>query len=73
MALETGAGAISQLFPCRLKNVANKAIATHLGINVSTVRKHLESIYYKMRVKSRTEAIAQALAKLGLLPSLPVS
>jgi DNA-binding CsgD family transcriptional regulator len=49
----------------------NKTIATHLGVNVSTVRKHLESIYSKFGVHSRTEAIAQALAKLGLLQSLP--
>jgi DNA-binding NarL/FixJ family response regulator len=50
----------------------NKEIATHLSINVSTVRKHLESIYCKLGVHSRTEAIAQALGKLGFLHSLPV-
>jgi DNA-binding CsgD family transcriptional regulator len=50
----------------------NKAIATHLSINVSTVRKHLESIYCKFGVHSRTEAIAQALAKLGLLQLPPI-
>jgi DNA-binding CsgD family transcriptional regulator len=50
----------------------NKAIATQLSINVSTVRKHLESIYSKLGVQSRTEAIAQALAKLGLLQSPPI-
>jgi DNA-binding CsgD family transcriptional regulator len=47
----------------------NKTIATHLGVNVSTVRKHLESIYGKFGVHSRTEAIAQALEKLGILNS----
>jgi DNA-binding CsgD family transcriptional regulator len=45
----------------------NKAIAAQLSINISTVRKHLESIYRKFGVHSRTEAIAQTLAKLGLL------
>jgi DNA-binding NarL/FixJ family response regulator len=50
----------------------NKAIATQLSINVSTVRKHLESIYCKWGVHSRTEAIAQALAKLGVLNSPPL-
>jgi DNA-binding CsgD family transcriptional regulator len=45
----------------------NKTIATHLGINVSTVRKHLESIYGKLGVHNRTEAITQALRKLGIL------
>jgi hypothetical protein len=49
-----------------------KAIATHLSINVSTVRKHLESIYCKFGVHSRTEAIAQALAKLGILNLPPL-
>jgi DNA-binding CsgD family transcriptional regulator len=45
----------------------NKAIAAQLSVGKSTVRKHLESIYCKLGVQSRTEAIAQALAKLGLL------
>ncbi len=51
----------------------NKAIATQLGIGKSTVRKHLESIYRKLGVQSRTEAIAQALKKLGVLDPLPLS
>jgi DNA-binding CsgD family transcriptional regulator len=63
----------TEVLACVMQGKENKAIATHLSINVSTVRKHLESIYYKMGVKSRTEAIAQALAKLGLLQSLPLS
>ncbi len=45
----------------------NKAIATQLSVNISTIRKHLENIYTKFRVKSRTEAISYALTKLGLL------
>jgi DNA-binding NarL/FixJ family response regulator len=45
----------------------NKSIANQLNINISTVRKHLEHIYNRWGVKSRTEAVAQALAKLGLL------
>jgi DNA-binding CsgD family transcriptional regulator len=49
---------------------SNKAIATQLGVQASTVRKHLENIYLKFGVGSRTEAIAQALEKLGLLRSL---
>ncbi|WP_310486727.1 helix-turn-helix transcriptional regulator [Chamaesiphon sp. VAR_69_metabat_338] len=44
----------------------NKAIAVQLSVHPSTIRKHLENIYSKWGVKSRTEAIAQALAKLGL-------
>jgi DNA-binding CsgD family transcriptional regulator len=44
----------------------NKAIASQLSVSPSTIRKHLEHIYAKWEAKSRTEAIAQALAKLGL-------
>jgi DNA-binding NarL/FixJ family response regulator len=51
----------------------NKAIALELGVNISTIRKHLENIYAKWNVKSRTQAIAQALEKLGFLNSLPSS
>ncbi len=47
----------------------NQAIAQQLTIHISTVRKHLESIYRKLDVQSRTEAIAQALEKLGILNS----
>jgi DNA-binding CsgD family transcriptional regulator len=51
----------------------NKTIASHLNIHISTVRKHLENIYLKWDVQSRTEAIAQALEKLGLLNSLTLN
>ncbi|MGV0025407.1 response regulator transcription factor [Phormidesmis priestleyi] len=51
----------------------NKLIASQLSVGKSTVRKHLESIYHKLGVQSRTEAIAQALEKLGFLHSLPLS
>jgi len=51
----------------------NKAIAAQLSVGKSTVRKHLESIYHKLGVQSRTEAIAQALEKLGVLNLLPLS
>jgi DNA-binding CsgD family transcriptional regulator len=50
----------------------NKAIAAQLSVSQSTVRKHLESIYHKLGVQSRTEAIAQALTKLGVLNPLPL-
>jgi DNA-binding NarL/FixJ family response regulator len=45
----------------------NKAIASQLNIHSTTVRKHLENIYAKWEVKSRTEAIAKALREIGLL------
>ncbi len=45
----------------------NKAIASQLNIHPGTVRKHLENIYHKLDVESRTEAIAHALTKLGIM------
>jgi DNA-binding CsgD family transcriptional regulator len=45
----------------------NKAIASFLSVHISTVRKHLENIYLKLGVQSRTEAIARSLEKLGIL------
>ncbi len=35
----------------------NKAIATSLGIKIDTVEKHLENVYRKLGVTSRTEAV----------------
>jgi DNA-binding CsgD family transcriptional regulator len=45
----------------------NKTIAAQMAVSASTIRKHLESIYRKLNVQSRTEAVAQALQQLGLL------
>jgi DNA-binding CsgD family transcriptional regulator len=45
----------------------NKYIAIQLNIKVGTIRKHLENIYLKLGVRSRTEAVAYALDKLGFL------
>jgi DNA-binding CsgD family transcriptional regulator len=59
----------TEVLSCVMQGKDNKTIATQLNINVSTVRKHLESIYCKLGVHSRTEAIAQALEKLGILNS----
>jgi DNA-binding CsgD family transcriptional regulator len=44
----------------------NQAIATQLSVHPCTIRKHLEHIYTKWNVNSRTEAIAYALNKIGL-------
>jgi ATP/maltotriose-dependent transcriptional regulator MalT len=43
----------------------NRASAAQLSVNIITIRKHLENIYTKFSVKSRTEAIAHALTNLG--------
>jgi DNA-binding NarL/FixJ family response regulator len=57
---------------CIMQGKDNKAIALHLRVGKSTVGKHLEGIYHKFGVQSRTEAIAQALEKLGILNSFPL-
>ncbi|MCI0534975.1 MAG: response regulator transcription factor [Verrucomicrobiales bacterium] len=40
-----------------------KEIASHLGIALDTVRKHVRSVYEKMHVRSRSEAIAKYLKR----------
>jgi DNA-binding NarL/FixJ family response regulator len=52
-----------------LRGKENKMIAMELGVSESTIRRHLESIYSKFGVNSRTAAIAHVLQKLGLLSS----
>jgi DNA-binding CsgD family transcriptional regulator len=47
-------------------------IAEAMSIAKGTVRKHLENLYRKLGVTSRTAAIAQALEKLGLLNVSPL-
>ncbi len=48
------------------KGLTNKAIAAELGLSDRTVQGHLASIYGKLAVASRTEAVTKAL-KLGWL------
>jgi DNA-binding NarL/FixJ family response regulator len=43
----------------------NPEIATITGVQLTTVKKHLESIYTKLGVENRTTAAALALEKLG--------
>jgi DNA-binding CsgD family transcriptional regulator len=57
----------TEVLGCLIQGLDNQAIALKLTIGISTIRKHLESIYRKFGVQSRTEAIAQALQKLGVL------
>jgi DNA-binding NarL/FixJ family response regulator len=48
------------------RGMTNKAIAADLGVSDRTVQGHLASIYGKLAVASRTEAVTRAL-KLGWL------
>jgi DNA-binding NarL/FixJ family response regulator len=43
----------------------NPEIGTITGVQLTTVKKHLESIYAKLGVENRTTAAALALEKLG--------
>ena len=48
------------------KDKSNAAVATVLGCSEGTVRKHLEHLYGKLSVQTRTAAVMVALEKLGL-------
>jgi DNA-binding CsgD family transcriptional regulator len=52
-----------------IQGLDNSAIAVKMGVNICTVRKHLENVYSKLGVKSRAGAIAHTLQKLDLLNS----
>jgi DNA-binding CsgD family transcriptional regulator len=49
------------------KDKSNAQIAKDLGCREGTVRKHLEHLYKKLGVQTRTAAVMVALEKLGLL------
>ena len=44
-----------------------QAAAEHLGVSINTVRSHVRSIYEKLHVHSRSQAVHQAL-RTGILP-----
>jgi ATP/maltotriose-dependent transcriptional regulator MalT len=46
---------------------SNPEIAKTLNCSLTTVKKHIEHIYSKLNVQSRTSAVLMALTKLGLL------
>lgn len=50
------------------RGASNGEIAKHLYITVATVKAHLTSIFDKLKVTSRSQAIVAAL-KLGLVPN----
>jgi DNA-binding NarL/FixJ family response regulator len=48
------------------EGLANRAIATRLGISEHTVKSHMTSLFAKLGVSTRAEAVARA-ARLGLI------
>lgn len=55
-----------QVLQLMAKGYTNKAIAQHLNISQHTVKFHVNSIFGKLNVQSRTEAVVQA-TRLGLI------
>lgn len=45
------------------QGLPNKEIARRMGLSIRTVHSHLASIFAKMQVSSRTEAVLQALCQ----------
>jgi len=44
-----------------IEGLTNKAIARRLNISLHTVKFHVESVFRKLDVRTRTEAVAKAL------------
>jgi NarL family two-component system response regulator LiaR len=52
-----------QVLKLAAKGMSNRDIASHLDLSIRTVQSHLSTVFSKMRVGSRTEAVVQALQK----------
>ena len=50
-----------QVLECLVKGLAYKEVAAELGISYSTVQRHIEAIYKKLHVHSRSHAVAKYL------------
>ncbi|OQA16907.1 MAG: Response regulator protein VraR [Chloroflexi bacterium ADurb.Bin360] len=48
------------------KGMRNRAIAEHFNLSDGAIRNYLSSVYAKLEVSNRTEAVAEAI-RLGLL------
>jgi DNA-binding CsgD family transcriptional regulator len=55
-----------QVLQCLARNLRNQDIAAELSRSVRTVDHHVESLYAKLDVRGRREAVARARA-LGLI------
>ena len=56
-----------QVLELAAEGITNKQIADEMGISVRTVKGHLASIFAKMKVASRTEAVLTALKRGWIL------
>jgi DNA-binding NarL/FixJ family response regulator len=52
-----------QILNYLVKGYRNKEIADAIGLSFDTIRTHLKSIYHKLHVSSRTEAVIKYLSK----------
>lgn len=57
-----------QILAMLVQNRSNKEIGEALYLSEATVKSHLRSLFRKLEVKNRTEAVAKALTE-GLLPA----
>jgi len=49
------------ILKCIVEGDSYKMIADHCGINIGTVRSHINSIYKKLHINSKSEAVAKAI------------
>lgn len=54
-----------------VRGMSNKQIAFYLSISYKTVEKHIASIYRKMGVRSRAEAVARAMSAANEASEIP--
>jgi DNA-binding NarL/FixJ family response regulator len=50
-----------QILQCLVNGDSYKMIADHCGISIGTVRSHINNIYKKLHINSKSEAVAKAL------------
>jgi DNA-binding NarL/FixJ family response regulator len=69
-AIQSFSGREQEVFELLLRGMLNREIASSLGICEKTVEEHLISMYKKMGIKTRTQAILLWISKGEGFPSL---